>query len=470
MYFFKIAILLLFICLQNFSSAQNFNIDSLEAKLDKVDEKEKVEILNILAVLFQNENPQQTISYANVAYELSKKHKLKEAKVKAIFNLAKAYEKLKNNEMALNYYEQIFNNDKKELTNSELIFVLQKISDLYKSTELNKSILYTQKILNIYKEQNRKDKIILTLIDLSKLFIEIKDYNVALNNLQDALKIENKFKDKKFTIKIFNQIGINYFFQSEYEISLEKFREILTNQDKNKKEFIETYYYISQNYQKLKELDSALFYANRTLELSEKHDVVEKIKQAYNLIANIYLEKDDYKKVYKYLNLKKAVDENRKKLSNLKNIKKIENLEKEVGEKEIKLEKLKDKQSKNINFVIVVIMMSVVIIVFAIISITNFLGKKKKLTRIQNMLKEKDRKIREQKSTLDKLRITHNNFFAKNVIFIKKELNDIIDYSEILTSNVENLNVEKQNHFHEKILNSAKESYNILNRFLDKTK
>ena len=172
-------------------------VADLQKKLAKATKSnEKCDILNELALIIINEDPEKAGEYANQARELGKKNLYKDGEAFALYNLGNVA-----------YYQDDYETGLKHLDDAELIF---------KTTQNKKGLGY------VY---NTKGEI---------LTIEGR-YSDALPALFEGLKYFEEGKDSIGISKVDINIGLIHYYQKNYAEAIKYFNQVYTTGDASRK-------------------------------------------------------------------------------------------------------------------------------------------------------------------------------------------------------------------------------------------
>jgi len=218
----KIKLILLMSFIQSFLFAQNAEIDSLKKQIDKVNDKEKIEILNKLAGAYWELSPKDRIEFANQAVKLSGKYNSQKSKAIAFGHLGVANNNLGNTQESMEYFlgsleimEYI--NDNKGIANS---YVNLGQANFYMEN-YDKAQQYFQKALDIRNKIDDKMDISQSLIHLGNVMARTRKYNESMDYYYNALQIKIEINDEAGISQIYNNIGNVYLATNEMEKVLE---------------------------------------------------------------------------------------------------------------------------------------------------------------------------------------------------------------------------------------------------------
>jgi PAS domain S-box-containing protein len=142
----------------------------------------------------------------------------------------------------------------------EKIVLLNEISKSYWSVSPQKTIEYGKQALEISDELNYKKGLAHSLNNIGVGYYYLSDYNKALEYYLKSLKIQKEIGDKKGIARSLNNIGNIYYYFGNYNKALENFLKSLKLLEEigDKESFSVTLNNVGNIYNKLKNYDKAL--------------------------------------------------------------------------------------------------------------------------------------------------------------------------------------------------------------------
>lgn len=290
------------------------------------------------------------------------------------------------------------------------IFIVQK--DFVKAREiLSKIILRAQKTRNTG-----------LLADISysyaTYFIDVGDSVNSKKYLQSTLKYYLNNKDYSGLSKLYSELGHLYYDHDKFEDSFKKFKQaekfaILTN---NSMSLIRIYNNIGLCFWELGSKDSAIFYLQKSINLSYKVGVKNTLPSNYENLSAVFEDKKEYEKALyfhkKYSSLNDSINSSEK----TRIIKSIN--EKYEGEKkEAEISNLETQR----NFTIASVILAILILAF-VWRQNKLILAQKKIVETQKILVEK-----RNRETLDS--INYAKYLQEAILPKPKEMNNFIkDY------------------------------------------
>lgn len=299
----------IFIFIISISNVFSFNtIDSLENLIKQADDLEKINIYEEIFKYYYKNEPSKSLIYAQKKLELSKKLYNIEGEIISLINIGAYYWHFLDYDNVLNYNLQalelsrinkfykgiILSNNNigavyAELSNTDKAFeyywqnydyiienkldtvaeyynyyaiCLNNIGEIYSEKhEIENSIKFFQKSLEIHRKTGDNALLVPALINLAVSYLEIEDYENSEKRLFEAIEI---CKNNDLTASLggaYLNLGILYINSEEYEKASEYLKlgsEIANNQNLDKLISF-SYYYYSEYYEKIGLLDSALY-------------------------------------------------------------------------------------------------------------------------------------------------------------------------------------------------------------------
>ena len=296
----------------------------------------------------------------------------------------------------------------------EIAECLTSIGNIYqKQNNHLKAIEYFEEALGKVEIIGNKKRTseLLNAIGISN--IEQQKYSEAIDNLYNALAISNEIGDKSEIGESYKLIGILKRGTQKYEQSLENLHIALEVYLELKKEIdiASTYIEIGETYYRMQNFNDAIKYCIKGLEIAQEIGLKDYTLQVSGLLANIYAEKQDFKKAFYYHKIFKEVNdsiftlESSNKIQSMESMFEIENKEKEIQIQKMQLSKqqVEIKQHRTLKYTLIGGIVAVLLIVL-LVSI-NFVKERKAKT-----------KIHEQKVSIEEankeLEITHAKITA----------------------------------------------------------
>ncbi|MCX7736174.1 MAG: tetratricopeptide repeat-containing sensor histidine kinase [Candidatus Kapabacteria bacterium] len=283
---------------QSFLFSQT-SIESLEFKLNYVDGRDKLSILQKLTEANLILAPEKSIKYALDGIQLAKylddknsEYLFTKLAANAFYELGNYYKSLNYLLMSLKLIEQL--GDKAEMSD-----VLNNIGITYKNLGfIDNSIEYFQKSLTIRELLGDKIGIAGIYHNLGNLYLIKNDYQSALNNFLKSLEIKEIIGDKESLSNTYNSLGITYSYLKNFNKSLEFYNKTLKIKEEigDKKSAARILINIGTIFKSRNDFNNAIQYYEKALNISQKDNDEELIAKAYNNIGNCYDALGEYAK------------------------------------------------------------------------------------------------------------------------------------------------------------------------------
>lgn len=159
---------------------------------------------------------------------------------------------------------------------------------------------YYHKSLKIREELKYEQGLSITLNNIGVVYKNQRDFEKALDYYQRSLKIKEKLKDKKGISRVLNNIGTIYNEQGKLDMALVKYKESLemTTALNDTKWMAVTLFNMGSVYLKQGNSTKADTYALRSLNLSKKIGHPELIRDAAEVLKNIYSSQYNWEKAF----------------------------------------------------------------------------------------------------------------------------------------------------------------------------
>ena len=415
------------------------NIDSLEQQLTKVQNIDKIDLLNQLSEEYCNEGYyQKAHDYADEALEIAQKYNNKTETANAYCQLGKSYNFLQIYDSSLIYFDlalELFENldDQEGKANT-----LRNIGRLYENKyDYNKSLEYYIESLKMFEELNLLNELGGVYQDIGYVYICSEKYDLALKYYEKALAIYDELQDKYSISVTYNNIGIAYDAMKDVEKALEYYnKSIVLNKElgneivaayimhnigiiyNNEGELDTAYKYFKESLKitelyedpygvcynlariavilkKQNKLDSALIILDKSLEYSILIDDKKSISENYLEYSNIFELKKDYFKAFEFY---KMYDQLQDTIFNDDMIKQMNELEtKYQSEKKDAENLLLKEQSRKRE--IFTYFLAVIILLVLFLAVVFFRGKRKQ-QKVNQLLEIKNNEINQQKEEI----------------------------------------------------------------------
>ncbi|MCD6111921.1 MAG: tetratricopeptide repeat protein [Bacteroidales bacterium] len=305
----KYVILIIFFLSVNHIYADNNKIDSLEKELKKANTNEKIKILNLISIEFQEDSPDKAIKYAQEALNIAIEKKDTSKIANSLLNIGIGY-----------YYKKNYNLSKNNLLKSLELFESQNEintgfikNNLYlgrinkKTDNYEKALAYFKKSLELSKKINNEKYTIRSLNIIGIINEDLSNYKEAFNYFKQAYDKSKKINNKNLISVSANSLGRIYDAWTNYEKALKYYFESLKIEEElgSKEGISAALNNIGIIYDDWKDYDKALEYYNKSLKLNIEENDKSGIATSYNNIAVVYYHLNDTAKELEYF--KKAL-------------------------------------------------------------------------------------------------------------------------------------------------------------------
>lgn len=207
---------------------------------------------------------------------------------------------------SLELYLEALKNARIEKNQKEEAAILNNIGvNFWYQNDFVKAKSYYEQSLEMRLKLGNKKEISKSYNNLGNVSVDLKNYDLALQYYEKALALKKEINDQLGTANCYNNIGIVYEELKKPELALTSYEEAL-------KLFIETGdergQIVSLNniaiiHKKKQNYAQALENATKSLALAQAIDDKEDVKNAYEILSQIYWEQNNFEKAYKYNDL-----------------------------------------------------------------------------------------------------------------------------------------------------------------------
>jgi two-component system, sensor histidine kinase and response regulator len=376
--------------------AQKRTVDELLPQLaHSKEDTNKINLLNKLSIEFAFVNTDSGKYFATQAINLSEKLNYPKGKAEAWLNLG-FIEGKSDPKKAMEYSEQALALATQIKDDWITAHAYRQIGQIYGSQgSFSKSSDYSVKALEITKKlgnkkgmaqicinlannrnkQKKYDEMIMYGEEAVKIGEEIKDEvvisdayvilgnyyafvekNIAKGKeiLEKSLKIRQKLGNRRGEISLLRSIGSCYKDEKKYDIANKYYQQALqiAYELKDNQAYCFTLCGIGDLHNLRNQTDSAIYYFEKSLTISEKGNYFTEKQRAYQALYKVYAYQKQHEKAYQYANLYYSLNDSITNIDNAKKIKEMKvDFELEKKEKEIALlntqNELQIEESKN---------------------------------------------------------------------------------------------------------------------------
>ncbi|MEM9076370.1 MAG: tetratricopeptide repeat protein [Bacteroidota bacterium] len=211
-----------------FCTAQEPSLDSLKNVLKTQVNKDSIRVktlLNITSEMIYS-NPENAFSYADEAFDISKKLKWAKGEAMALRQTGHLHYVVADNLNALDAYQKALQLSRKisdkELENS----LLSNIGNIYADLkEYDKALENYNAFLSAAKASNNIPNQIRALSNMGIVYNDLRNYEEGIPYLETALKLAEQEKNKFFQAAIINNLALGYKGMGQYDTSLVKYKQ-----------------------------------------------------------------------------------------------------------------------------------------------------------------------------------------------------------------------------------------------------
>jgi tetratricopeptide (TPR) repeat protein len=389
--------------------------DSLIIQLKTVTEQKRVDVLNALAWEYCNTDPPKASKYIAEAIGLA-------FHLDYQLGLANAYRTKASMHWNINEYAiatenallglQLFENLKDELGIANSYLILGNIYNRQKNVPF--AYDYYNKALEIFTKLGDKKRQAACLNNLAEILTSKGDFKEATQYISKALIINqegNSRQNKNSTAHNLNNLGYLYYKQGFYDsalTTLQKGEKAIAEAKDASLQITELEGYLTYSLVLLerKEHEKALFYAQKSLDISQKIGNREGIRNAYKQFASIYSMQNNIPQAYafqkRYIALNDSIfsEESAVRIAEAQIQYEIASKEKKISLLEIEKEKqfAEIKQQR--------LMEALLVLASILIGITafTFYQNQRNQKKINQLLADKNKEIEGQKIELERIK------------------------------------------------------------------
>lgn len=381
----KTILLLLFFFISFFEIfAQQKERDSLYSVLRNKDitENQRADIYAQMSFEFRDTEPIKGIEYGERAIEIGQKISNEHAVNKGLSHTGINYKNIGNYPKAMQYFLQAADMAKRRKDAETEAYAYIDMGRIYQA---QKNYIKTEQNFKEAKiiAELKEDKKILAyvFINLARFYKETNRYDLALEDCYKSLKLRQVLKDNRGIATSYQVLADIYNLQRNYPKALENYElsDKFLNVAKSKRGLIGNIIGKAKVWQKQNKNEIALAKANEGLIMAQGLGDLIYVRDACEVLTQIYLEEKDYKNALKYQSIFIAAKDS---LINEDDTRKVSNLE-NMREKE--LERIAQKaKEENEAFIRIVIGLIVLIVLISAGAIALISYKNNQKTQVSN--------------------------------------------------------------------------------------
>lgn len=290
----------------DYDSAMKFAHEMISVLIQTDDEVRLPSSYLILGNIFQLVGKYDSaISYFNEACRLYEKNSNATGRAKVFNNIGNVHYYLGDYDTAIRYYLkalQIKVEQKDTVAQSK---TLNNIAAIYYQTgNFPKSLHYYNRCMTMLLSLGHEPHLAVGYGNIGLVLYEMKKYDSAMQYYTKALSLYQKHKMVKGVSATLTNIGLIKFDLHRYHEALNDFKSALKlNQEiSDESETALTMQHMARTYLALDQMDQALQYGLKSMELCEKYGLKKQEMDLHQLLASIYSETNQYKQALIHLN------------------------------------------------------------------------------------------------------------------------------------------------------------------------
>ena len=282
-------------------------IDSLVKIADNAHDTLKAKLYNDICWKLRNYDPQLALSYGEKAYSYALANNDKKMEMKCLSHIGVCHRNIGNYQEAVENYTKGLElaeqyNDKEQIAYAHI-----NIGNIYLyHDEWDDAENQLEQALNIGLEIKDSSILAYSYLNLGRINLSLNKNKKAFDYLHNCLIIREKTEDewdKIATVKKY--LGDALSADSNYVESLTYYIPAISgNYDIKDYDLLSDLYgRIAEAYSHINKTDSALFYAQKCLEVSEMRGIDFRIKNAHKYLGDVYVKRGDLKKAIESYNV-----------------------------------------------------------------------------------------------------------------------------------------------------------------------
>ena len=297
---------LLSLLLSNCLSAQKQKADSLMNLLNvEKQDTNRVKLMWRLASVMSVYSPDTALVYAQKSLNLATEIKYSDGQSKAMGVLASSFRKLGNYSRALEYNFRKLQLAEKETNPDDLATVLMNIGIIYRyQEEYPNALLYYYKADSVIQQYKLEDSKYYILMNLGDVYDRMNKPDSAFDYFNKSLIVSTSLKNEDFIGNSMTGLGHTYLKMGNYDFAkLNYYSAIGHLRTSNNDEVLcEAYLGLANLFKKTGgSVDSAIFYAHRSLDLAETDGFLNWQLDATRFLTDLYKDNKNIDSAFVYL-------------------------------------------------------------------------------------------------------------------------------------------------------------------------
>lgn len=297
---------LLSVLISNCLSAQKQKADSLMNLLNaEKQDTNRVKLMWRLASVMSVYSPDTALVYAQKSLNLATEIKYSDGQSKAMGVLASSFRKLGNYSRALEYNFRKLQLAEKETNPDDLATVLMNIGIIYRyQEEYPNALLYYYKADSVIQQYKLEDSRYYILMNLGDVYDRMNKPDSAFDYFNKSLIVSTSLKNEDFIGNSMTGLGHTYLKMGNYDFAkLNYYSAIGHLRTSNNDEVLcEAYLGLANLFKKTGgSMDSAIFYAHRSLDLAETDGFLNWQLDATRFLTDLYKDNKNIDSAFVYL-------------------------------------------------------------------------------------------------------------------------------------------------------------------------
>ncbi|MCX6237482.1 MAG: ATP-binding protein [Bacteroidia bacterium] len=347
-------------------------------------------------------DPLSAITIGKESLEMAKEVEYAKGEAQILNYLGICYLRLNDSPTATEYfYKALLFSDSLNI-DVEKGYALNNIaSSLMAEGENRQALIFARKALTLQTQNKDKKGIAYAMIRLSDVYRNLQQNDSLLIAAQTAYKLLIELGMKENSLIALKNIGRAWEGEKQYDKALKCYLEIVNSISISKSTERNVYVDLARIYNLLKLPEQAIFYGERWLAAEKGNELI--LKQ----MANSYALKDDWKKAFRFAQMRMAVMDSIAKEEKLSQIKNLQIL---YATREKEKENVNLKAKLNIRNLFVLALSIIIILIGLLLLILQ--SKKNQQIRLNKLLNQQNEEISIQRDHLKELNQTKDKLFS----------------------------------------------------------
>jgi len=419
---------LLFLLLAHSSLAQD-ELELLSKKLDTATEVEKIDVLNKLSEKYREKDLDKAIAYADEAATLAEKNnKLDKVAISQI-NKGVAYRSKGDSKPALEYFLKALVSAEKIGDLNIQADALHKIGVTYLfQKDFYSALKFAEKEEIIWKQIKDDAGIASAANFLGLIYTNLKNYDLARKALEESLSIGRRTANNELIYKPLTNLGDLYLRLGDIPKAIDYISQGLKVSEEAGNQFgiATSLLNLGKAYKLKKDNQTAIEYVKKALEKSIEIQALSLIRNAYEVLTELYEKTNDFQKSLFFHKLYKAAEDsliNRNVRQSMNEMElKYDAQKKEQENAALRVEKELFDKERSLNFAIIV---GISLVALLSMTATMLYSRQSRLKQVVNgqlvginqEITQKSNEIEKQKDLIEQINknLVSSISYAKNI-------------------------------------------------------